>query len=232
MKSHKIWISDYGEGCPDIEVLLGADICGSLLTGRILKLKCGLIAVETKLGWLIMGKVPGERPRGMTAMAVTSLLIQNTVISDLWRLDTLGIRDPAETRSRHELEQAALDHFKETIMVNGEGRYEVCLPWLEGRERLQENINLDIVKARCVSTATRLIANGRYCDYDAVFEEWLRDSVIEVVPESELKNKACYLPHRGVFKEDSTTKVRPWGCLTWITSIRSTSLGDSGINRT
>jgi len=52
-------------------------------------------------------------------MAVTSLLIQNTVISDLWRLDTLGIRDPAETRSRHELEQAALDHFKETIMVNG-----------------------------------------------------------------------------------------------------------------
>ena len=131
------------------------------------------------------------------------------MISDLWRLDTLWIRDPAETRSRHELEQAALDHFKETIMVNGEGRYEVCLPWLEGRERLQENMNLDIVKARCVSTATRLIANGRYCDYDAVFEEWLRDSVIEVVPESELKNKACYLPHRGVFKEDSTTKVRP-----------------------
>jgi hypothetical protein len=112
-----------------------------------------------------------------------------------------------ETRSRHELEQAALDHFKETIMVN-EGRYEVCLPWLEGHERLQENMNLDIVKARCVSTATKLLVEGRYSDYDAVFEEWLRD-VIQVVPESELKNKACYLPHRGVFKDNSTTKLIP-----------------------
>jgi hypothetical protein len=70
-------------------------------------------------------------------------------------------------------------------------------------------MNMDLVKARCASTATRLIADDRYCDYDAVFEEWLRDKVIEVVPESELKDRACYLPHRGVFKEDSTTKIRP-----------------------
>jgi hypothetical protein len=209
LREKNIWISDYGEGCPSFEVLLGADVCGALLTGQLFKLKCGLIAVETKLGWLIMGKVPGKEPRGMTSVTVTSLLIQNAVISDLWRLDTLGIRDPTETRSRHELEQAALDHFKETIVVNEEGRYEVCLPWLEGRERLQENTNLDIVKTRCVSMATKLLADGRYGDYDAVFEEWLRDNVIEIVPEKELKNKACYLPHRGVFKENSTTKVRP-----------------------
>jgi hypothetical protein len=145
----------------------------------------------------------------MTAVAVTSLLIQNAVISNLWRQDTLRTRDPVDTRSRHELKQTALDHFKETIVVNEEGCYEVCLPWLEGRERLQENMNLDIVKARCASTATKILADGRYGDYDAVFEEWLRDNMIEVVPDNELKNKACYLLHRGVFKENSTPKVRP-----------------------
>ena len=30
----------------------------------------------------------------------------------------------------------------------------------------------------------------------------------------------------------SSNIYRPWGCLTWITSIRSASLGDSGINKT
>jgi hypothetical protein len=62
LREQNIWISDYGEGCPNIEVLLGADVCGSMLTGQLFKLKCGLIAVETKLGWLVMGKVPGKEP--------------------------------------------------------------------------------------------------------------------------------------------------------------------------
>jgi len=36
-----------------------------------------------------------------------------------------GIRDPAEALSRHVLEQAALDHFKETVVTDEDGHYEV-----------------------------------------------------------------------------------------------------------
>jgi len=38
---------------------------------------------------------------------------------------TLGIRDPAATLFRHVLEQAALDYFKETVITDEDGHYEV-----------------------------------------------------------------------------------------------------------
>jgi len=42
-------------------MLTGEDICGLLFTGQMYKLKCGLEAVETRLGWLIIGKMPGKK---------------------------------------------------------------------------------------------------------------------------------------------------------------------------
>lgn len=51
------------------------------------------------------------------------------------------------------------------------------------------------VTKRCICTATRLLAEGRYNGYEAVFDEWVKDPVIEVLPEEELTNPAYYLSH-------------------------------------
>lgn len=85
------------------------------------KFKRGLVAVETRLGWLIMGKVPGEKNQVVSALTVTSLLTHNTTVVQLWRLDKLGIRGPTETFSTQELELATLDNFKETVITAGDG---------------------------------------------------------------------------------------------------------------
>lgn len=50
LKELGIWLSDYGEGQPTIELLIGADICGTLFTGKLHELSCGRVATETKLG--------------------------------------------------------------------------------------------------------------------------------------------------------------------------------------
>ena len=42
-----------------------------------------------------------------------------------------------------------------------------------------------------------------------MFDEWVTDKAIEVVPYEVLKNLAYYLLYQGVFKENSTTKIRP-----------------------
>ncbi|KAF2890615.1 hypothetical protein ILUMI_15558 [Ignelater luminosus] len=56
LKLHNIYLSDINtDGA--IEVLLGADVVGSLLTGNRKEVRNGLIAFETKLGWTVMGKV-------------------------------------------------------------------------------------------------------------------------------------------------------------------------------
>lgn len=208
LKDRNIWIADYGEGSPEIELLIGADYCGQLFTGEMQKLNSGLIAMKTKLGWLIMGKVPGEDNEGLSTLTITSLFSQTATIANLWELDVLGIRDPVEQKSREELENAALDHFEKTVSINKDRRYEVHLPWLEEKEGLKEN--RDIAEQRCVSMSNKLKREGRYDDYDAIFKDWESSGIIETVPETELGNPSHYLPHRGVFKETSlTTPCRP-----------------------
>ena len=117
----------------------------------------------------------------------TSLLTHHAAVAELWGLDTLEIKDPAETLYSQELEQAALEHFRETVITGQNGSSEVCLPWLEGHNALPEN--MEAVTKRCAYTATRLLILGRYNNYEAVFNEWVKHPVIEVLPE-ELKNLA------------------------------------------
>ncbi|KAF2888965.1 hypothetical protein ILUMI_17207, partial [Ignelater luminosus] len=49
-------------GSDPIELLIGADFAGKLYTGRRHILKNGLVAVETTLGWALMGQVPTSKP--------------------------------------------------------------------------------------------------------------------------------------------------------------------------
>ncbi|XP_071053604.1 uncharacterized protein [Onthophagus taurus] len=124
------------------------------------------------------------------------------------RLLGTGISDPEENRSKVELEKAVKTLFKETTVVNEEGRYEVQLPWKEGHPPLPNNYNL--AKKRLQSVYNKLQATGDVERYSDVFAQWLSEGIIERIPQDEIDNTARYLPHRPVFKESSTTtKVRP-----------------------
>jgi hypothetical protein len=67
-----------------IELLIGADIAGKLLTGGLKVLDCGLVCVQTKLGWTLMGKQKDTlRRRSSTAVLVTTMLTTEAATSDL-----------------------------------------------------------------------------------------------------------------------------------------------------
>lgn len=51
-----VYISDTGGRGPT-EVLIEADVAGRLFIGQQKVLTCGLVALETRLGWTVMGKV-------------------------------------------------------------------------------------------------------------------------------------------------------------------------------
>ncbi|GFR28870.1 integrase catalytic domain-containing protein [Trichonephila clavata] len=55
LKRNNIWLSDMGADCPKIDMLIGSDNYGKILTGRVRQLKGGLTAVCTKLGWVVCG---------------------------------------------------------------------------------------------------------------------------------------------------------------------------------
>ncbi|GBN08328.1 hypothetical protein AVEN_274517-1 [Araneus ventricosus] len=64
-----------------------------------------------------MGKANEIEKRDSTN-TVLSYHMNDAIISDLWRLDSLGICDPSEKKTGEELEQSAEEHFFRTVTRN------------------------------------------------------------------------------------------------------------------
>ena len=73
-------------------MLIGADVYGKLLSGKIRSLSRGLVAIETRLGWTLMGKT--NKFETADSNVVLSLHVVKAQVSYVWKLDTLGILDP------------------------------------------------------------------------------------------------------------------------------------------
>ncbi|KAG5873825.1 hypothetical protein JTB14_027375 [Gonioctena quinquepunctata] len=115
-------------GSDTIEILIDADVAGMLFTGRRYILTCGSVAVETLLGWTIMERIPRDLPNCSTTLTVHSLFVKEASVTKLWKIDVLGIKEPSERQSRHDLANEAKQLLLKLITVDYEGRYKVRLP--------------------------------------------------------------------------------------------------------
>ncbi|XP_073986124.1 uncharacterized protein [Rhodnius prolixus] len=204
LMSKDILLSDTGRSDLEIKLLLGADTLPQILTGKIEEIENGLLAVETRLGWTVLGKQTCVEDRTLTSMYCGNKLD----ISDLWRLDVLGITDQHANDIKKEVEAETLRHFKETVRRNEEGRYEVSLPWKEGHPLLLSN--KDLAERRLTGLTKKLVSSGNFDRYKSVLQEWLELGVIEEVKANPKEIDCHYLPHHMILKETSaTTKVRP-----------------------
>ncbi|XP_014204738.1 uncharacterized protein LOC106636756 [Copidosoma floridanum] len=102
-----------GSGCETMSMLIG-----------------GPSAIETKLGWTLMGRSGKTKTcRKDTALTVISMFNRESRVSDLWELDVLGITDPTATLNKEERLIEIKKRFVDTIKINDEGRYEVLNYW-------------------------------------------------------------------------------------------------------
>jgi len=77
------------------------------------------VAVETCLGWTLVGKAPQNGiANANLAVMVTSLFIKDFEISDPWRLDLIGIQDPIEKKTKEQVHLDTWSHFRQTVKVN------------------------------------------------------------------------------------------------------------------
>ncbi|XP_021960659.1 uncharacterized protein LOC110856488 [Folsomia candida] len=195
---------DVDDELRDIHVLIGADVAGDLLTGNLYRTSSGSVAIETRLGWTLMGKNKSTKMgQDGNSLIATSLHVGDLDIQALWKLDVIGIKDPCETKTREELMESASTHFNENVKINSQNRYEVALPWIEGHKPVSENRLL--AERRLQSATNKLLSANKMKEYQKIFDEWLESGVIKRVPEDEIESVGSYLPHRPVFKPSSTT---------------------------
>ncbi|UYV64996.1 hypothetical protein LAZ67_3002688 [Cordylochernes scorpioides] len=208
----------------EIDILIGGDYYGQLLTGKIEQLAGGLTAIQTVLGWTLIGNTSSERPETSAQMVITLLTTQQRVAS-LWELETIGIRDPTEVISVKEKNVLMQEKFREKICRGHDGRYLVSLPWKEGIGTIPNN--LEIAKRRLEAMTQRLTQKGQFVPYDEVFRSWFRENLIEEVDREDIRPTGHYLPHRPIYKVQSqTTPIRPVYDASCKSSKRSLSLND------
>lgn len=190
----------------EIDMLLGADVAGSLIT-VFKEAPCGLTAVHTKLGWTAMG--PSDCAESQNVVMTTiNLYVKEMKTPELWSMDALGIRDPIEACTDKKKQANILKQFRETIKITKEGRYQVDLPFKEHHAELPSYKAMAIKRHQ--SMMSKLKKDGLFHEYQAIFDDWEKKQIIEKVPSHQLTRLGCYLPHRPVIKnESSTTKIRP-----------------------
>ncbi|UYV63468.1 hypothetical protein LAZ67_2004158 [Cordylochernes scorpioides] len=189
-----------------IEVLIGADIAGRLLTGDQRRISSGLVAIRTKLGWTVMGKIPPTEVRDDTSsLCVTTLLSLD--LENLWKLDAIGVSDAEVEKKTQSLQAEMEEHFAHTTTRDIEGRYEVALPWVQDKESIPSN--RDLAENQLSSVRRKLEEVGDMNEYGQIFEECINQGIIEYSREDKLDG-VHNLPHRPVYKRNSqTSKIRP-----------------------
>ncbi|GFS91208.1 uncharacterized protein TNCV_577201 [Trichonephila clavipes] len=96
-----------------------------LMTASALASSVKSSAIETKLGWTVIGKVCSNDKNVM--LTTSSLHVRNVSVKELWELDVLGITDPLLNENTKE--KFELTDFKNKMKILPDGRYEVKLSW-------------------------------------------------------------------------------------------------------
>ncbi|XP_071033023.1 uncharacterized protein [Parasteatoda tepidariorum] len=109
-----IYLSDSENDNSNISVLIGVDYLGTFLTGSISQQPNGLTAVQTYLGWVVMGKPASYKNSSTHVMPIISLQSASK-ICNLWSLDILGIRDPVENKANAEIDIETSSFFEKTV---------------------------------------------------------------------------------------------------------------------
>ncbi|UYV70933.1 hypothetical protein LAZ67_8001159 [Cordylochernes scorpioides] len=150
-----------------IEVLIGANFAGRLLIDDQRRISSGLVAIRTKLGWTVMGKIPPTEVRDDTSsLCVTTLLSLD--LENLWKLDAIGVSDAEVEKKNQSLQAEMEEHFAHTTTRDIEERYEVALPWVQYKERIPTNrdlaenqLNLDLIDNQTLSRKYQYIKRVR-----------------------------------------------------------------------
>ncbi|KMQ89359.1 gag-pol polyprotein precursor [Lasius niger] len=185
-----------------IDVILGADVYGSLLCGDIRRGPSDApIAQETSFGWIISG------PTGSSASAFhpTSYTIRandgvdlNEIVQRFW------LQEEVSTSSISPFTPDELEcenHFRDTHSRDRTGRYVVRLPFRSSHAPLGESRSAAL---RLLTTVqSRILRNPSFGDlYIGFMKEY---ETLGHMRRASPADSAVYLPHHGVLRASSTT---------------------------
>ncbi len=97
-----IVFSDLVSVLSKVDMLIGNDVAPKVYTNNKMLLNDGPVAMETRWGWVLGGKIPVFENKHSTFLSTTLMQIEQRPLSALWDLEAIGISDPVEDYSKQE----------------------------------------------------------------------------------------------------------------------------------
>lgn len=208
-------LADDGSLSPDIDILVGNDYYFTLIEQKRINLADNLFLIESKLGWILTGKLDMKEKDVLSALTYfqanetkltpPDLPLDNSNIKCLWDLESIGICDsPKDT-----IDEDAIRQFNEnTEIVNN--RYMVQWPWRDYPPDLP--VNFGLAYGRLINLLKRS-DNSLLNLYDETLHEQIEEGIIEIIPEEEINtlhynHPTHYLPHHGINQKEEGKKLR------------------------
>lgn len=199
LKALNIHICDCESSVEDIDILLGADLLTKLTLDKSVLLECGLRAIDTVFGWTVMGPITQDVHLNNT-MRMTVSSLNESSITQLWELETIGICDPFEVKAKDERDRQVKEAFMKHLVYTDTEKYVAGLPWVDGIQSIPDNFN--IAKKRLINATKTLKQKGMYDVYDSLFQQWEQEGFIEEVKDVTF-GQCHYIPHHPVYKPSS-----------------------------
>lgn len=193
----------------DIEMLIGAQLFSRLiLAGRIYGPPGRPDALQTTLGYIIMGEVPLIKPTRYDRVAVFCAVTGprlDEVVRSFWELEEV----PSCTAARMSREEQECEEFYvATTTRDTTGRYTVALPFKSDPENIGNS--LPVAEKRFLSLERKMSKSSQLRDaYDEVIRDYLSSGYVAPVQKEDEELNGYVIPHHGVIRSDKvTTKLR------------------------
>ncbi|UYV62413.1 hypothetical protein LAZ67_2000471, partial [Cordylochernes scorpioides] len=187
-----------------IDMILGADIYTELMLNGSISLGEGLpMAINTRLGWVLLGKLMGtsESNTEVCNLSLQSEPELEFVLKRFW--ETESVPSPDLCTQDEDCERL----FSNNHGRDSHGRYWVKLPFRQHRPLLGESREKAL--RRFLLLERKLCKNVKlYDQYRGFMKEYEHLNHMERVPIAEVKRELCrcyYMPHHPVIREQSTT---------------------------
>ena len=149
------------------------------MTGEVRRGTCGLVAINTILGWVLSGPIRDNHPiesfvnlTSVHTLHINTVPSLDTQLAQFWELESLGIPNQ---------ELSAQTRFESFVSFDGQ-RYKVRLPWKKGHPPLSNN--LSISEKRLSSLLHKLHCSpSLFTEYDTIIQEQLKQGTSQPLME-------------------------------------------------
>ncbi|XP_076285566.1 uncharacterized protein LOC143211619 [Lasioglossum baleicum] len=188
-----------------IDCILNAEALAKVIRPGIDRQPGAPTAMETSLGWVVLGKVPVQETGGKAEVSGFHVAVDRELTSALTRFwEIEEVNKPPQLSPQDE---ECYDHFRRTHSRRADGRFVVRLPF--AREPVFADSKS--TAAACLTRLERRFVRQPELapPYKVFMQEYQALGHMEkVVNEQSGKSDVFYLPHHAVFKDGGKGKIR------------------------